>query len=391
MSVLQLIHPGNNLDNVIADIPGILGYYPTKTYSIISISDEGYMQGHATLDYEATAPDRQDETLAVLKEAFAPQDDTVYIIVHPRGEEDSDFAKESQIFYDKLLDSYIPIGAIITVGAIEEDEAYSCYKQGDARYVDIPRAEGVNVKFDGVIPPIHTMPSVKERLTKSFPIYQDYEEMMDSLPTISNPTKSQKLSNELNHRIWNIRTNTDSATDTLDLAYMVAVFANEYMNHDSYDPHIDVLFEGDNVEEINIIAALLTILNPMLAINEHATALPAAILFDTHENLGILLDKALSFKIDINIPTRLCAQMLRSICYLLDGDISMAQACADHIYNALEYFDCEYILEASPYLYFYKVLAADDMDDEQKNRAINALVGEATNTFNEGWEQRDKQ
>lgn len=383
MSYSYLIDHDNNIGSMIANIPGILGYYPTDHYILISVNIDGRIVGHSTIDKDSTVPGHLDATLDDMVELFGPNTDNTHILIHPRGDDHADFSHHATIFYDKLLDSKIPLGAIITLDAIEEDEEYTCYKHGDDRYTDIPTHEDMDLNLNGTIPPLHTTESVKDRIKQGLPIYSSLEDMIVALPMLASPTKPLELSNDLNRKIYNININTTTSDQALTLAYLIQRFISEIMNRDDYSPDNDILYTEDLLDEIDIIAGLMTILDPKRSSNRYAGSVPVAILIEEYQNIGILLDKAFSFHTDIDNPTRLCAYILRATCYILSGDTHAAHACTIYIDHALTEFDCEEILRTQPYFYLYRILSTPEISPAQQYMAIDAMSDNAAELIND--------
>lgn len=379
MSALQLIHPGNNIPHIIADVPGLIGYYPHGECVMLTLDNNGHIIGHAALKKEIMLTDNHKGTISDLKDVFKSLTNCVNIIIHTRDKDDAEFIAQSETLYEKLLDSYINIGAIFTLDTIEEDEPYTCYKLGDARYDDIPHADGVAVEFNGVVAPVHNAPSVKARVAHGMPIYASHEEMINDIPVLAEPTQSHELSNKLNNLIYVIGSNVESASDALTLAGLVGRFIDECMPAKNYDPSIDVLYSNDEVAEIDIIAALLNIMNPASRANENAASLPVMMLATSPENVGVILDKAFSFNLDINIPTRISTVILRGVCYIMEGSIDLATQCFEHVSAALIKHDCVEILENHPYFHLYSVLTDTSLDDDHKNAALQGIVEQAIN------------
>lgn len=378
MSALQLIHPGNNIPHVIADVPGLIGYYPHGECVMLTLDNDGHIIGHSALEKTTMLTDNHEVTISDLKNVYKPLKNSVHILIHARDKDYAEFIAQSEALYEKLLDSYINIGAIFTLDTIEEDEPYTCYKLGDARYNDIPHADGVAIEFNGAVAPVHNAPSVKERVAHGMPIYTSHEEMINDIPVLAEPTKSQELSNELNNLIYVIGSNTKSASDTFTLAGIVGRFIDECMSAENYDSNIDVLYSDENVEEINVIAAMFNIMNPSPSINSGASSLPVMMLAKSPRNVGIFLDKAFSFNLDINMPTRISAVILRGTCYMMTGSIDMAAQCFKYVSSMLTRYDCAEILTGHPYFYLYSVLNDTSLNDDQKGAALHDIVEQAT-------------
>ena len=376
----QLIHTDNNLDNIIADIPGSLGYYPNGEYNIISIDPTGHIVRNSIIDSQYTQPNQHRDILGDLKVLIdsIDNDNNVHIFIHILGDKDVHETEKSISFYEKLLNSDIPIGAIITVEATTEGQHYSCYKQHDSRYTNIPRADDVDIKLNGTVPLIDTTPSYMERMTKGFPIYDSRENMVAATPVLTPPHKEQSLSNELNNKIYAIDAHLAASNDNdiADLVDNTLLFIDDTMYYEDYDPHIDAL--GDS--EIEVIATLMTILNPTRFItesdqNDTIMALYDIVILDgSHENMGIILDKAFTFDIDITTPTRLCAHIVRAICYTLEGNSALATACIEHVEKTMKTLECEDLIHSQPHMRVYDILSDCIMDDDGKKILLDDTI-----------------